>query len=189
MLAVPATLLAQNITPTGVTASSTFSNYNVLNLINNSGLSAGLHDATYSNMWLGDTNDVTPWLRFALGSNYDLTSASIWQYNYDSLRNRGVNGLRILISSNGVNFTLATTTTLTQSPGGNIPAQTVSFTGTARYVRFEVTSNHGAAHTPACPRSSSRAPPPRRRASRWSRLSAPRPASVPRPTASPSRQA
>jgi len=67
-------------------------------------------------MWMADELDLTPWLVFDLGSTYDLTSASIWQYNYGGIRSldRGVNGLRTLVSTDGTNFTLAT---VTMSPG------------------------------------------------------------------------
>jgi hypothetical protein len=96
-------------------------------------------------MWMSNTGDVTPRLVFDLGSEYSLTSGSIWQYNHSGGVDRGVNGLRILVSANGVDFTLATTANLSASGGVGDPvaAQTVSFTGTGRYSRFEVTSNHG----------------------------------------------
>lgn len=149
-LIAPGVAHAQNITPVGVTASSTFTaSYQAEDLINDSGLSGGLHDVDFTNMWLSNERDVTPWLIFDLGAVYNLSSASIWQYNATCCGlERGIQGLRILLSTDGSAYTLVTTTTLAQSTGGNIPAQVVVVTGTARYVRFEATSNYGdAAYT------------------------------------------
>ena len=144
LICVPTVSIAQDITPTGVTVSSTYFSYDAQNLIDDSGLSGGVHDGNYDNMWMSDSGDTTPWLVFDLGSVQTLAEAHIWQYNYDECcRERGVNGLRILLSTNNVDYTLVTTTTLPQSPGGNIPATIVPVVGSARYVRFEVTSNHG----------------------------------------------
>lgn len=129
-----------------MTVSSTFSSYDEVHLIDNSGLSGGLHDTNYTNQWLADTDDVQPWLVFDLGTQYDLTSAIIWQYSYSGSENRGVNGLNIYLSTDGANFTLATSTNLAIASGGDLPAQIVTFTeAPARYVRFEVASNHGSA--------------------------------------------
>ena len=55
-LALPAAA-ATTITPVGVTATNTFpfwGIYNPENLIDGSGLSGGLHDADYANMWMTD---------------------------------------------------------------------------------------------------------------------------------------
>lgn len=135
---------AQVVTPVSVTVSSTFSTYDEANLIDDSGLAAGLHDEDFSNMWMSNTNDVTPTLTFDLGAVYDLTGAQIWQYNATSIDlSRGVNGFNILSSQDDVTYTPVTSASLTISPGGPIPAQIVSFAATARYVRFVVTSNHG----------------------------------------------
>lgn len=135
---------AQELTPVSVTASTTFSTYNVDNLINGSGLSGGLHDENYLNMWMSD-GEVTPTLVFDLGANMALSGAEIWQYNAACCGfDRGVHGLDISVSGNGVTFTPAVSTTLTESAGGNIPAQVVSFSATGRYVKFSVTSNFGA---------------------------------------------
>jgi hypothetical protein len=46
LLVIPGTALAPNITPTGASASSTFgTEYAPLHLIDNSGLSGGMHDS------------------------------------------------------------------------------------------------------------------------------------------------
>lgn len=135
---------AQVVTPASVTVSSTFSTYDAANLIDDSGLIAGLHDEDFGNMWMSNTNDVTPTLTFDLGAVYDLTAARIWQYNATSIDlSRGVNGFNILSSQDDVTYTPVTSASLAVSPGGPVPAQIVSFAATARYVRFVVTSNHG----------------------------------------------
>jgi uncharacterized repeat protein (TIGR01451 family) len=146
VLLVPVTGAAQAVTPVAVTVSSTFYSYDEAHLIDNSGLSGALHDTIYPNQWVADRDDTQPWLVFDLGNQCDLTSALIWQYSVDGVENRGVNGLDILLSTDGINFTLATSTNLAIATGGDLPAQTVTFAeATARYVRFEVTSNHGSA--------------------------------------------
>ncbi len=143
LAATAATANAQQITPVGATASSTFETYALINLINNSGLSGGLHDELYSNMWIADRDDIHPTLTFDLGGVYDLTAADIWQYNVPGVFGRGVQNFTIAVSSDDVNFTQVASATLTESSGGNIPAQVVPFSGTGRYVRFSVQSNYG----------------------------------------------
>lgn len=135
---------AQVVTPASVTVSSTFSTYDEANLIDDSGLVGGLHDEDFGNMWMSDTGDIRPTVTFDLGAVYNLTAAQIWQYNATSIDlSRGVNAFNILSSQDDVTYTPVTSASLTISPGGPIPAQIVSFAATARYVRFEVTSNHG----------------------------------------------
>ncbi len=57
---------AAQITPIGVDASSTFFTYNKDNLINNSGLTGGLHGAAYSTMWMNNGTGTTGILTFDL---------------------------------------------------------------------------------------------------------------------------
>lgn len=143
-LVTPAAVLAQNITPVSATASSTNTffgiNFDVNNLINNSGLSGGYHDTDASHMWLSG-DDHNPWLVFDLGSVCNLTSASIWQYSEEV--DRGIANLTIEISTDGNTYSTATKTTLAEATVTSLPAQTVPFTGTARYVRFSGLSNYG----------------------------------------------
>ncbi len=143
LAATAATANAQLITPVDVTASSTFATYEVVNLINDSGLSSGLHDGNFENMWMSNGGDIQPILTFDLGSSYVLTGADVWQYNSDIDYGRGVQNFTIAVSSDNVTFTQVASATLTESSGGNIPAQAVPFSGTGRYVRFSVLSNYG----------------------------------------------
>ena len=135
---------AQVITPTSLVVSSTYFSYDDIDLINDSGLSAGLHDDNFENMWMSDSGDVTPTVTFDLGALYSVTSAQIWQYNATSIDlSRGVNGFGIYVSEDDVTYSFVTNANLAVSGGGAIAAQVVPFSADARYVRFEVTSNHG----------------------------------------------
>lgn len=134
--------------PASVTTSSTFSTYNQIDLINQSGLSggleSGLHDEDYFHSWMSDNGDTSPTLTFDLGGTFQITAAHIWQYNAVCCGlDRGVNGFNILYSSDNVSYTPLGSANLTMSAGGLIPAEVVQMAATARYIRFEVTSNHG----------------------------------------------
>lgn len=139
-------VFAAVISPNSVTASSTFSSYTLVDLINEDGLSGGLegglHGTDYFTMWLSNRDDVTPDLTFDMGQTVNFVAAYIWQYNYSSL-NRGVDGFNILYSLDNISYTPLSSANLTKSPYGDIPAQVVPMAITARYIRFEVTSNHG----------------------------------------------
>jgi hypothetical protein len=135
---------AATITPVSVQASSTYFTYDKDNLINDSGLVGGLHDTTFSNMWLNNAEGAAGTLTFDLGSFYTLSSAAIWQYNATCCGlDRGVNGFDIYRSFNNIAFDLVGSFSLSQSPGGLIASQNVAFSTTGRYIRFVITSNHG----------------------------------------------
>ena len=140
-----ASLAQAAITPIGVTASSTLFSYNANNLINNSGLIGDLHDGNFNNMWLDDNRTLggDAVLTFDLGQNYQLTGSLVWQSNSDFDYTRNTKDLDILTSLDGINFIKAGSYTLSQSTGGNIPAQTLSFNAVARYVKFDILTNYG----------------------------------------------
>ncbi len=151
-LAAPAA--AAVVTPVSVTASDTWFSYNANNLINGSGLSNGLHDTSYTNMWQSDWNDDTHWLVFDLGAEVRLASTSIWQYaaNFGPLfyeTNRGVKDLSVSISKDGVTYTTVADVEMTRqiltADTQNTPfaAQVFELNGVAQYVRFDISSNHG----------------------------------------------
>lgn len=138
--------------PTSAEASSTFFSYSLASLINGDGLSGGLegglHGESYPTMWMSESDDRTPTLTFDMGETVNFLAAHIWQYNsVENGLSRGVNGFNILYSSNGVDFTPLGSANLTISPGGPIPAQIVPMVATARFIRFEITSNHGDTYT------------------------------------------
>ncbi|WP_380873880.1 hypothetical protein ACFB49_44390 [Sphingomonas sp. DBB INV C78] len=134
---------AATIAPIGVTASSTLWTYDVQNLINGSGLSGGLHDGDYNHAWITDTTGVPSWLVFDLGASYDLSAASIWQYNVDFGLDRGAKDITVSLSSDGVNWAQVAASTLARATGQPAAAQSVSLDGAARYVRLDLLNNYG----------------------------------------------
>ncbi len=123
--------------------------YNKTHLCDGSGLGpTGLHDGQYYNMWLSSNLDL-PTLTFDLGQIYSVDKVDIWQYNYQNfdLLNRGVNDFIIFKSLDGNVFTEVKQASLSKSTGGSIAAQTILLDCQARYIRFEVLSNHGDAQT------------------------------------------
>jgi hypothetical protein len=144
LAAVPVSF-AGNIPVVSVTASSTFSSYNVNNLINGSGLSGGLADSNFHNMWMNNGGS-TATLVFDLGAVYTLDSTSIWNYNASCCGlDRSVQSLDILISANDVAFTaVGSFSGLPEGTGNPIPADVLSLSGaTGRWVEFNITSNYG----------------------------------------------
>ena len=138
------------ITPVAVTASNTFpfwNDYKPENLINGSGLSGGLHDGTYTNMWMTDLGVQSATLLFDLGANHALGGINIWNYNADfggghSLL-RGAQDFTVEISLDGVNFTEVLTDTLEKGTGLPLPAESFALSGEARYVRLNLLNNYG----------------------------------------------
>lgn len=142
--------LAAEIAPVSVEASSTFFTYNVNALIDGSGLNAdGLHDGTFSNMWMTDLGEPQGQLEFDLGGVYTIDAADIWQYNFGtntpviSTLDRGVNSFRILTSLDGDDFDEVFSGNMTRAPGDTlVAAQTFAMGGvTARFVRFDLLTN------------------------------------------------
>jgi len=121
----------------------------VNNLINDSGLNSGngKHGASWTHMWLGNSNDESTLLTFDLGSAFYITSSDIWQYNKTGSEDRGAKDFKILGSTDGINFTAITNATLEKSVDGaagrlahNILFNAISET---QYIRFDILSNHG----------------------------------------------
>jgi hypothetical protein len=135
--------MADIITPVGLEVSSTYCSYNKQDLINNSGLSGGLHGTDYRDMWMSGEWDTTPWLVFDLGNLCTITSTDIWQYNADFALNRGVNNFDILGSTDNISFSPITNANLAIGPGVSVPAQNIVFNTVAQYIKFDVLCNHG----------------------------------------------
>jgi len=131
------------ITPVSVDASSTCCSYSKDNLINDSGLNGALHDGIFSGMWMNDAEGASGSLNFDLGGIFYIISTDIWQYNYINHYDRGVLGFDISGSTDGAVFTPITSASLAISPGGPIAAQNVMFNSYSRYIRFDISSNHG----------------------------------------------
>lgn len=146
---VTAPAVAETISATGVTASSTFTTFNQYrpeNLINGSGLAGGLHDANFANMWMTDLGMSTGSLVFDLGSSRSLEGISIWNYNFGeqvflSTLDRGVRTFTASVSSDNAAFTQVLAGTLSRGTGQPIAAENFGLSGTARFVRLDLTSN------------------------------------------------
>lgn len=149
-LAIASPAAALTVTPVGVTASDTFpffGQYKAENLINDSGLTNGLHDADYANMWMTDLSVDAATLVFDLGQVYALTSFQVWNYNFGveeffSTLDRAANAFTLAISSDGVTFSQVLAGNLGRGTGGPLAAETFAFTGEARYVQLNLDGNH-----------------------------------------------
>lgn len=132
------------ITISSVTPSSTFYTYNPINLINGSGLSGNFHDGTFTNKWMSNRDEVLPTLTFDLGSVFTLSNTVIWNYGGGCCSStRNVDSFTISLSTNGSTYTPFGTFALTNSTTDPFGADTISLSGSARYVRFNVLSNQG----------------------------------------------
>jgi hypothetical protein len=152
MLCCTPSALAATIVPVKVTASDTFSlfgQYKQENLINGSGLSVGLHDSNFANMWMTNLGVNQASILFDLGSTYRLDGANIWNYNFgnpaefQSTILRGVKDFRLLASSSGVSFAPAIEGRLAIGTGQPLAAQTIQLNAVGRYLRFEILTNYG----------------------------------------------
>lgn len=163
-LVLPATPLAAAITVIeGITVAGTSqwtadSVGAVVNLTNNSGLSApydptATHDFSgdAARQWHTQVADTTPTLTFDLGVNsYDLDAIYIWNANQSFLTDRGVQQFDIWVSTDdGANYTEALANqVLAQSAGGGfapVSAQSFSLAGQngVTHVQIRVDSNYG----------------------------------------------
>lgn len=142
LIALPMSAQAA-IAISNVTASSTFRTYNVVNLVNGSGLTGSLHNGEFENKWLSNA-EPAPTLTFDLGSVYALWNTVIWNYGGGCCgTERNVNSFTILFSTDDITYTSFGTFSLTNSTMDSFTADTISLTGNARYVRFNVLSNQG----------------------------------------------
>ncbi|MBT3293673.1 MAG: hypothetical protein HN919_19945 [Verrucomicrobia bacterium] len=120
--------------------------------LNNNGLNIlGHHTTGTSAMWLSN-NEELPEIVYDLGNVYDLEALEVWNYNESAgggLSTRGINGVDIEGSTDGVSFTPIVSTTFAQVPTPE--SSTTDFSElhpisvTYRYIKLDATSNHGAA--------------------------------------------
>lgn len=135
------------ISVSDVTASSTFYTYDVNNLVNGSGLSGNIHDGNWPNKWMTNQT-VTGNLTFDLGSVYNLSSTSIWNYGGGCCgAGRSVKDLDIMVSVDGISYNSIGSFILNQSPTNSIIADVISLNTTAQYIRFDLNSNYGDSYT------------------------------------------
>ncbi len=142
------------ITVADVTASSTFSTYSTNSLIDGSGLSGGLHLGEWQYKWLSEArpstvNSPIPTLTFNLGSVFDVTSTTIWNYGDGCCGiDRSVKDLMIEASLDNINyFSVINNAVLAIPVGDPYPGETLALNTTAQYVRFILSSNYGSVYT------------------------------------------
>ena len=123
------------------------------------------HDNSAANMYLSLLGNATAWLEFDLGTVTNLTEIHLWNYNLDGQDNgtvdktkRGVKTFDVYVSTDGGtgnnqsidgSWTMITTSALTldeATGGANYAGQRFDLADTAaRYVRIDMTLNHGSA--------------------------------------------
>ena len=104
---------------------------------------------TFNPSLTNDPTDTNPFITFNLGSNYDVTSLRVW--NYNSLDNfngipyteRGVKSVDILISKNGLDYTELGIFNFSQATGtSNYLGEIISLDVTTQFVRFNILNNY-----------------------------------------------
>lgn len=146
---------------TGVTATATTESLSstAFNLVDGSGLTGNLH-GTFPNgqMWLSGAT--TPQsVVFDLGAVYDVSQLKVWNYNEagdspnpgDALVNLGANAVSVTCGTTLSGFTLGgatgtvgSITSFAKASGASgDTGETFSAPFQARYVKFDITSNHG----------------------------------------------
>ena len=151
LAAAPST--AALIAPVKVTASDTFSffgQYKPENLVDGSGLTAGLHDGNFANMWQTNLGVNQASLVFEFDRKYAVDDVAIWNYNFgnpaefQSTILRGVKDFRLSASEDGVTYTTVLEARLAMGTGQPLAAQSFDTAGaTARFVRLEILNNYG----------------------------------------------
>ena len=131
-----------------------------VHLVDGSGLFADAHSVVPDGlMWLsagigfGPVNDGDPELVFDLGRRHFIDSTQIWNYNeVAQFLGRGVNGLEVSISHDGVTYSPVATANLAIAPGvdGVDFSESIDLDHVgARYVKFDILSNHNGVSFPA----------------------------------------
>jgi hypothetical protein len=136
-----------------VTATTTLGNvgFNINNIVNGSGLPGdipsltGTHAAAMpGNSFAGSLN-AGNLITFNLNGTYSLAGFSLWNFNGNNTV--GVNGVNILTSTDGTNFTTVAGTPTQFAIGADTAPEApelFSFAPvTASYVQFQVLSNYG----------------------------------------------
>jgi hypothetical protein len=141
---------------TGVTASSEIAapydrkdDY----IVDGSGLTAGSHSqGAEGSAWLSSGNgfggiDPDPSVTFDLGAVYVIDSFNVWNYNEAGFLSRGVNSVSVEYGTTaGLGSTVAGITNFAQATGlaGYTGEAFDTFTPfSARYIKFDINSNHG----------------------------------------------
>ncbi|MCA9270446.1 MAG: PEP-CTERM sorting domain-containing protein, partial [Planctomycetales bacterium] len=146
---------------TGVAASSEIatccSDRDPADIVNGSGLVGGLHDVNPSNMWLSIGSgfggvDPNPFVIFDMGDVHTINSFNVWNYNEaGAFSTRGVNAVTVEYGNTpALGSTVSGITNFAQATGaaGYAGENFNSFTPfDARFVKFDIDTNHGDAST------------------------------------------
>ena len=153
-------------TISGVTiedVSSEYADYDraAIHVVNGDGFDpmSGYHTTTVNgNMWLSNGTYLTPndplpaFITFDLEGNYDLDNLTVWNFNESLLdfTTRGAKDVEISVASEGGLFTSLGNFIFNEAPGSSTTdfGQLIDLSGYAaannvRWVRFDITSNHG----------------------------------------------
>lgn len=141
------------IAPVKVTASDTFSlfgQYKPENLVNGSGLTAGLHNNDFAAMWQTNLGVNQANLVFEFDGKYAVEDISIWNYNFgnpaefQSTILRGVKDFRLSASTDGVNYTTILAARLALGTGQPLAAQMFETDDVqARFIKLDILNNYG----------------------------------------------
>jgi hypothetical protein len=143
----------------GVTATTNMGELigsSITNIVNGSGLPGNIPSLTGThvpgnvpNIWIGNLSTGNL-ITFNLSGTYSLAGFSLWNYNGGS-SSLGVNGVNVLSSTDGTNFTSVSGAPTQFAIGTNAISESpelFSFAPvTASYVRFQVLSNYGSSFT------------------------------------------
>jgi hypothetical protein len=153
LLALAATTHARAGFITGVTASTNMgsaSGSDIAHIVDGSGLSSLSLTATHaagmiaSNDWVSATGTPTGQVTFDLHGSYMLVGMSVW--NFNGLNLFGVQGVSVSTSTDGMTFTSLAGGPTTFAEGALAASeapQQFTFSVTAAFVRFDITSNYG----------------------------------------------
>ncbi len=121
-------------------------------IVDGSGFSAGEHDSNPRNMWLSSGiefggEDTDPSVTFDLGAVYTINNFHVWNYNQAGFSDRGINSVSIEYGTTAaLGSTVAGITNFAQATGsdGYTGEEFDTFTPfDARYIKFDINSNHG----------------------------------------------
>ena len=135
---------AAQINVSSVSASSTWSTYNVNSLVNGNGLSGGLHSGVFSDKWMTDLTP-TGWLTFSFDGIYSISSATVWNYGTGCCgENRSTKDLMISTSLDGITYSPLVEFVLSLPDREPFAGESISLSDVdAKFIRFDLLSNYG----------------------------------------------
>ena len=126
-----------------------------LNLIDGAGIDGSGDQSTANfrpDMWLGANNDTAGWVQFDLGAEYTISSIKVWNYfeGWGGSEQRGVNGVTVEYGTTAaLGSTVPGITNFAAAAATNPYAGetfTLASSFDARYIKFDISSTHGATY-------------------------------------------